>query len=246
MSYGLEIGDRAEPTPIASGIPTTCGSIVFSNISFHADKLLGYAEGRLPKERFNELKKAVESEDILGEELRYEMGEKLANSLALQHPDVLDYLQFELLVTIPASPFGDAEEEGDAESKIRDSIERLKSILEIYEHIEAPSGKGGKSKSATSMFTDAELLAWNVKYTDRDEVLAELEGTDAPESIIEAWDDLSGYAEEETAEPSFVLLLRSEADAKTTVRTLENQIENEMGSLEGTLVPRSAFITLAA
>ncbi len=116
MSYGLELGDKKQPTPIAAGIPTTCGSIVFSNLSFDASKLLEFAREELPEEKFNELKERVASEEILGDELRYEIGEKLANSVALRHPDVLDYLQYELLVAIPANPLANQEEDKDTDT----------------------------------------------------------------------------------------------------------------------------------
>jgi hypothetical protein len=240
FGYGISSGEdeKKERSPISAGIPTSHGSIIFWRIGYDEEKLLPavleYANARVSKEKYEELESSGDlAEGTLTEDVRKELGKGLEEKVL----QFVSYLQYDLLVAIPASSL--SEETEDVAGHIKKEIKKLKGILETFNSV-----RSLKTKKASRLFDDVELHVWDLQYGDRDSVLGTIEGFEEPDDIIEAWDNLSGDMEDEEEETSLVLTLRSDVDVKTTVKSLEQQISGELKTIEGSFEPRPAFITL--
>lgn len=236
LSYGLSfnIDEKKEHNPIAAGLPTTNGSIIFWGVGYDDDGLLEYAKDKVSKETYEQLESSGDMSEVLSERVRNELGNG--------HLEFVDALQFDLLVAVPVTSL--AEDIEDVSGHIKKEIKKLKAVLEISQKIRDPKSK--KKKSNPSMFDDVELHVWKMQYAERETVLESVKDLTDPERIIEGWDDVCADFEEEDEETSLVLNLRSTVNAKTTLGELEEQISEELKGLDGAFEPRPAFITLIA
>ena len=223
-----------EGRPKCGSIPTNYGCIIFPVFHYDESKFIEYAKGYVSKGKLIDLEKKLEEEKFV--DIQSELDRDMINKVVSGHPDVVESSAIELIlpaiVKIEATP---RKIEG-ALSFFQRQSERMKKLVDFCKNTPPP-------------FIDVEVHQWNLRYADPEGVEEAVKKIGEREGKEEEFRDylLEGVVaelEEEPEEKSYVIILRTDQDAKLTIRQLEERLEKALAPIKRCISKKTCFVTL--
>ena len=226
--FGLTQKDMEE-RPKCGSIPTNYGCIIFPVFYYNQSKFIEHAEGYIPKGKLIDLKKKL-GEDKFGDS-QVELDKDVINKVASEYPDVVESVAIELIlpaiIKIEATP---RKIEG-ALRFFKGQSKRMEKLVDFCKNMPPP-------------FTDVEVHQWNLRYKDPEEVEEVVKHVSEEEFSEYLFEEVVAELEEEPEEKGYVIILRTDQDAKLTIRQLEERLEKALAPIKRCVSKKTCFVTL--
>ena len=223
-----------ERRPKRGSIPTNYGCIIFPVFYYNQSRFIEHAKGHVSKEKLIDLKKKLEEDKFV--DIQSELDRDVVNKVASEHPDVVESSAIELIlpaiVNIEATP----PKIEDALRLFQSQSERMKKLVDFCKNIPPP-------------FTDVEVHQWNLRYADPEGVeeavkkIGEREGKEE-EFKDYLFEEVVAELEEEPEEKGYIIILRTDQDAKLTIRQLEERLEKALTPIKRCISNKTCFVML--
>lgn len=228
--YGFGLAQKdMEERPKCGSIPTNYGCIIFPVFYYNQSKFIGHAEGYVPKDKLMDLTKKLEKDKFV--DIQGELDKDVINKIASECPDVVESVAIELIlpaiVEIEAMP---RKIEG-ALRFFQGQSKRMKKLVDFCKNTPPP-------------FTDVEVQQWNLRYANPDEVEEVVKHVSKEEFSEYLFEGVVAELEEEPEEKGYVIILRTDQDAKLTIRQLEERLEKALAPIKGCISKKTCFVTL--
>ena len=211
--------------PKCGSIPTNYGCIIFPVFHYDDSKFIEHAKGHVSKEKLIDLKKKLEEDKFV--DIPGELDKDVINKIASKYPDVVESVAIELIlpaiVKIEAMP---QKIEG-ALRFFQGQSKRMKKLIDFC-------------KNTPSPFTDLEVHQWNLRYADPEEVEEVVKHVSKGEFSEYLFEEAVAELEEE----GYIIILRTDQDAKLTIRQLEERLEKALAPIKGCISKKTCFATL--
>jgi len=232
--FSIDLVD-IEKLPKCGSIPCNYGCIVFVNFFYDVEKFIEYAKGEVDSDILADLKEKVETEEdyvVIHELFEADLVQRIATS----HPAVVSGVDLELLVPVVVKVDTLPEDLEKAIALFEQQAARLKAIWDYHLNLPPP-------------IFDAEIHQWNIQYVDpadvEEHILSLCEESDEEDFDIGAFADLI-YEDvyEAPKEPGYILVLRLEQDAKSTIKKLEKVIDQALSPIKQHISRRTCVVNL--
>lgn len=177
-----------------------------------------------------DMRKKLEEDKFV--DIQSELDRDVINKVASEHPDVVESSAIELIlpaiVKIEATP----RKIEDALRLFQRQSKRLKKLVDFYKNIPPP-------------FIDVEVHQWNLRYADPEVVEEAIKHIGKEEEFKDyLFEGVVAELEEEPEEKGYVIILRTDQDAKLTIRQLEERLENALAPIKRCISKKTCFVTL--
>ena len=232
--YGFALTRKdVEAKPKRGSIPTNYGCIIFPVFYYDASKFIEYAEGHVPKDKLMDLKKKLEEDKLV--DIQSELDRDVIIKVASEHPDVVESSAIELILPAIVKIETTPQKIEGALRLFQSQSERMKKLVDFCKNIPRP-------------FTDVEVHQWNLRYADPEEVEEAVKKIGEREAEEEFKDYLFervvAELEEEPEEKGYIIILRTDQDAKLTIRQLEERLEKALAPIKQCISKKACFVTL--
>jgi len=164
-----------------------------------------------------------------------ELERNVVRKIASKHPDVVESVSIELILPVVVKTDALPQEMEGALRFFKRQFERMKKLVDFCDDIPRP-------------FADVEIHQWNLQYADPKEVREAAEHVSAEDEEEEFSMDYLGevvaYLEEEPEEKGYIIILRTDQDAKLTIRELEKRLEKALVPIKQSISKKTCFVTL--
>lgn len=231
--YGFDL-DRMdkEGMPKCGSTPTNYGCIIFPLFYYDGTKFLGYAGSHVARDELMDLKKQLKEEEFV--DINSELERDVVRRIASSYPDVVESASIELILPVVVETDEIPQEMEDALRFFKRQSDRMKKLVDFCKNIPPP-------------FLDVEVHQWNLQYADPKEVeeaVKHVGGEGENFSMDYLGDHVISYLEEEPEEKGYVIILRTDQDAKLTIRELEKRLDKALAPIRKCISKKTCFVTL--
>lgn len=229
--YGFGLNRRGIEGPKCGSIPTNHGCIIFPLFYYDGAKFLEYAENDVAKGKLMDMKKQLEEEEFV--ELHGELERDVIIKIASSHPDVVESASIELILPVVVETDEIPQEMEGALGFFERQSDRMKKLVDFCKDIPPP-------------FSDVEVHRWNLQYADPGEVEKAVKhvGGEGEEFSMDYLNGVVGYLDEEPEEKGYIIILRTDQDAKLTIRELEKRLDKALSPIKRCISKKTCFVTL--
>ena len=211
------------------GIPTNYGCIIFPVFYYDEYKFIERAEGHVPNGKLMDLKKKLEEDKF--EDIQGELDRNVIDTVASEHPDVVESVAIEIILPAIVKVEAMPPKIEDALRLFQSQSQRMKKLVDFCKNIPPP-------------FTDVEAHQWNLRYADPEQVEEVIKQIGNEEFRDHFFEGVVAELEEEPEEKGYVIILRTDQDAKLTIRQLEERLEKALAPIKRCISKKTCFVTL--
>ena len=212
------------------GIPTNYGCMMFPIFHYDDAKFIKCVKGRVPKSKLMYLKKKLEEDKFV--DIQGELDRDVINKVTSEYLDVVESVAIEIILPAIAKVEAMPPKIEGALRLFQSQCQRMKKLVDFC-------------KNLPPLFTDVEAHQWNLRYADPEQVEEVIKQIGNEEEFRDRFfEGVVAELEEEPEEKGYVIILRTDQDAKLTIRQLEERLEKALAPIKRCISKKTCFVTL--